>query len=42
MELVEFVMELEKMLGVRLTPEAVRDMKSLADVIDFFVRECPD
>jgi acyl carrier protein len=41
-ELVEFVLELEKLLGVRLTPDAVREMKSLADLIDFFVRECPD
>jgi acyl carrier protein len=42
MELVAFVMEMEQMLGVRLTEDAVREMKSLADLIDFFVRECPD
>ncbi len=42
MELVEFVMEMEQILGVRLTEDAVREMKSLADLIDFFVRECPD
>jgi acyl carrier protein len=41
-ELVAFVMEMEQMLGVRLTEEAVREMKSLADLIDYFVRECPD
>ncbi len=41
-ELVEFVMEMEKTLGMRLTPDAVREMKSLADLIDYFVRECPD
>jgi hypothetical protein len=41
-ELVAFVMEMEQMLGVRLTEDAVREMKSLADLIDFFVRECPD
>jgi len=41
-ELVAFVMEMETILGVRLTEDAVRVMKSLADLIDFFVRECPD
>jgi acyl carrier protein len=42
MELVEIVMEMEQILGVSLTEEAVREMKSLADLIDYFVRECPD
>ena len=42
MEIVEIVMEMEKTLGVRLTEEVVREMKSLADLIDYFVRECPD
>jgi len=42
MELVEFVMEIEKILEVPLTQEVVRDFKSLADLIDFFVRECAE
>ncbi len=42
MELVEFVLEMEKTLGVRLHEDAAREMKSLADLIDYFVRECPD
>jgi hypothetical protein len=42
MELVEFVLEMEKLLSVRLTEDAAREMKSLADLIDYFIRECPD
>jgi hypothetical protein len=41
-ELAEFVMEMEAILGARLTEDAVRHMKSLGDVLDFFVRECPE
>lgn len=42
MELVELVLEMEQLLGVRLTEDAVREMKSLTDLLDFLVRECPD
>jgi acyl carrier protein len=42
MEIVEIVLEMEVTLGVHLTEEVVREMKSLADLIDYFVRECPD